>query len=43
MSQKWDWPLQHNDGMVNIVNERDHFAADLEMPSFKANEIDVSD
>lgn len=41
-AQTWDWPLQHGDGMVNIVNNKDRFAADLEIPSFRANEIDVN-
>jgi len=37
----WDWPLQHNDGMVLVHNGKDRFEADLEVPTFRANEIDV--
>lgn len=38
----WDWPLQRNDGFVLVHNDRDRFEADLEVPTFRPNEIDVS-
>lgn len=38
----WDWPLQHNDGMVLIQNDSKHFEADLEVPMFRPNDISVS-
>lgn len=41
-AQKWEWPLAHNDGIVPITNNATRFECDLEMPSFKAKEIDVS-
>lgn len=40
-AQVWDWPLTHNDGMVNVVNDGDRFEAELEVPTFRENEIDV--
>lgn len=41
-AQCWDWPLQHNDGMVDIVNDNEHFEANLEMPTFKPSDIEVN-
>lgn len=41
-SDTWDWPLAKNDGMVLLKNDARAFEADLEVPHFKANEIDVS-
>lgn len=38
----WDWPLTHEDGMVNVVNDENRFEADLDVPTFRENEIDVS-
>lgn len=38
----WDWPLQPKDGLVMLVNDGQRFEADLEMPTFKAEEVDVS-
>lgn len=40
-ARSWDWPLQHKDGLVTLVNDSQRFAADLEIPSFKADEVDV--
>jgi len=37
----WDWPLAKNDGMVLLKNDHRSFEADLEVPNFKANEVDV--
>lgn len=42
-SDQWDWPLQSNDGFVNVINSPDRFEADLEVSNFRPNEIDVSD
>lgn len=41
-SDTWDWPLAKNDGMVMLKNDSRAFEADLDVPNFKANEIDVS-
>lgn len=41
-AETWDWPLQHADGVVNLINKRDSFSCDLEMPFFTARDIDVS-
>jgi len=38
---KWDWPLQKNDGVVRMVNDTRRFSVDLDIPTFKPNEIDV--
>ncbi len=41
-AEMWDWPLQHQDGVVKIINTKERFEADLECPFFTPKEIDVS-
>lgn len=40
-ARSWDWPLQHKDGLVTLVNNSQRFEAGLEVAMFKADEIDV--
>jgi len=40
-SDNWDWPLAKKDGMVFLKNDSRHFEADLEIPNFRANEVEV--
>lgn len=37
----WDWPLQHTDGEVKVVNTPEKFEVALQVQYFKPNEIDV--
>lgn len=36
-----DWHLQSNDDTTMIINEKDRFELDLEVPYFKMEEINV--
>ncbi|PAV75908.1 hypothetical protein WR25_01219 [Diploscapter pachys] len=38
---QWDWPLQHNDGVVRLVNTNDKFEVSLDAQYFTPNEIEV--
>lgn len=38
----WDWHLQSNDGQAVVVNKNDSFEVNLEVPYFKAEEVDVN-
>uniref|UniRef100_A0A915EWA7 SHSP domain-containing protein n=1 Tax=Ditylenchus dipsaci TaxID=166011 RepID=A0A915EWA7_9BILA len=37
----WDWPLQHNDGVVNVTNTKEKFEVGLDVQFFTPNEIEV--
>ncbi|CAA92771.1 SHSP domain-containing protein [Caenorhabditis elegans] len=38
---KWDWPLQKGDGVVNVLDDDDHFEVGLEAHNFLPKEIEV--
>ncbi|EFO93542.1 CRE-HSP-12.6 protein [Caenorhabditis remanei] len=38
---KWDWPLQKGDGVVNVLDDDDHFEVGLEAHHFLPKEIEV--
>jgi len=40
-SSQWDWPLQHNDGIVGVLETETGIKVGLEVPSFTAREIEV--
>ncbi|CAB03380.1 SHSP domain-containing protein [Caenorhabditis elegans] len=37
----WDWPLQHNDGVVKVTNTSEKFEVGLDAGFFGPNDIDV--
>ncbi|CAB3408761.1 unnamed protein product [Caenorhabditis bovis] len=37
----WDWPLQHNDGVVKVTNTKEKFEVGLDAGFFGPNDIDV--
>uniref|UniRef100_A0A914WAC9 SHSP domain-containing protein n=1 Tax=Plectus sambesii TaxID=2011161 RepID=A0A914WAC9_9BILA len=38
---QWDWPLQHNDGVVKMVNHKDLFEVWFDCQFFTPKEIEV--
>lgn len=38
---QWDWPLQHNDGVVRLRDLPDHWEIDLDTINFTPKEIEV--
>ena len=40
-AEQWDWPLQHNDGIVRLTNTRDKFEVALDAAFFTPKEIEV--
>lgn len=41
-TEQWDWPLQHNDGVVKVINTNEKFEVGLDAQFFRPNEIEVS-
>jgi hypothetical protein len=39
--EQWDWPLQHNDGVVKVIHSKDKFEVELEAQQFTPKEIEV--
>jgi len=40
-AQQWDWPLQHNDGVVRIHDLPNRWEVGLDVAYFTPNEIEV--
>ncbi|GMR45553.1 hypothetical protein PMAYCL1PPCAC_15748, partial [Pristionchus mayeri] len=40
-AQQWDWPLQHNDGVVKFHNDKNKFEVALDAQHFTPSEIQV--
>ncbi|KHN87789.1 Heat shock protein Hsp-12.2 [Toxocara canis] len=40
-ADQWDWPLNRNDGIVEIINNDDRFEVVLEAAFFQPKEIEV--
>ncbi|PAV74266.1 hypothetical protein WR25_24541 [Diploscapter pachys] len=40
-AEQWDWPLQHNDGVVKVHNTKERFEVGLDVSFFTPKEIEV--
>ncbi|CAI5439068.1 unnamed protein product [Caenorhabditis angaria] len=40
-AESWDWPLQHNDGVVKVTNTAEKFEVGLDAGFFGPKDIDV--
>ncbi|KJH48510.1 Hsp20/alpha crystallin family protein [Dictyocaulus viviparus] len=38
---RWDWPLQHNEELVKVIDNATHFEVDLDAKNFTPKEIMV--
>jgi len=41
VGEEWDWPLQHNDGAVKLLNSANEFEVHLDCHYFSPKEIEV--
>ncbi len=39
--KEWDWPMQHDDGVVKMINTDDQFEVHLDCQYFTPKEIEV--
>jgi hypothetical protein len=40
-NKEWDWPMQHNDGVVKVINTPDMFDVHFDCQFFTPKEIEV--
>lgn len=40
-ADRWDWPLQHSDEVIKVINTSDKFEVDLDASFFSSKEIEV--
>ncbi|KAK0401486.1 hypothetical protein QR680_015815 [Steinernema hermaphroditum] len=40
-AEQWDWPMAHNDGVVQLINTHDKFEVGLDCQFFTPKEIEV--
>lgn len=41
-AEQWDWPLQHNDGVVKVKEDNHKWEVGIEAQYFTPKEINVS-
>jgi hypothetical protein len=39
--EQWDWPMQHNEGVVMVTNTKDKFEVGLDCQFFTPKEVEV--
>lgn len=41
VGEKWDWPLQHPEGTVDVINTKDKFEVGIHVHLFSPREVEV--